>query len=94
MIHITICANLEAWGLRKHGTVSSYIDKGGRCIEYISIEQQYKGNYLLLATIDGKNRKYIIRKGTPEHDALMKMGLMNVTQETMRELVNRFLVTD
>lgn len=93
-IENTICANLEAWGLRKHGTVSSYIDKGGSCIENVSIEQQYKGNYLLLATLDGRNRKYIIRKGTPEHEALTKMGLTNVTQEKLRELVNRFFMTD
>ena len=93
-IENTICENLEVWGLLKQETVYSYIDKGGRCIENIRIEQQYKGNYLLLATVEGRNRKYIIRKGTPEHETLSKMGLTNVTPETMRELVDHFFITN
>ena len=56
------------------------------------MEQQFKGNDLLLATIDGKELKYIIRKGTPEHEELTRMGLANITEEIKKELVERFLL--
>ena len=44
------------------------------------------------ATIDGKPLKYIIRKGTPEHDTLTKTGLANLTEEMMKELTERYLL--
>lgn len=93
-IESCLSEHLSVWGYETRQCVFSFNTPAGCQIADAHIEQQYKGNYLLLATIDGRNRKYIIRKGTPEHDALMKMGLTNVTQETMRELVNRFLATD
>ena len=64
----------------------------GRRLENIHIEQQYKGNYHLLATIDGKALKYIIRKGTPEHDAMTKNGLANITDDVLKDLAERFLL--
>ena len=46
----------------------------------------------MLATIDGKELKYIIRKRTPEHDLLTKTGLANITDEINKELIVRFLL--
>ena len=45
-----------------------------------------------LATIDGKALKYIIRKGTPMHDAMTKNGLANITDDVLKELAERFLL--
>lgn len=67
-------------------TVNGYV------VTDFHLEQQFKGNYLLLATIDGKVSKFIIRKGTPEHDLLTKKGLANITDEIKQELVVRFLL--
>jgi hypothetical protein len=44
------------------------------------------------ATIDGKELKYIIRKGTPEHALLTKTGQANITDEIKKVLVERFLL--
>ena len=73
----TLDGNLEAWGLKER-----------RKNENFHIEQQFKGNYLLQATVDGKNRKYIIRKGTPTHDELTRVGLANVTEEMVKHLLD------
>ena len=66
----TLNGNLESWGLTYAKASSSYVDADGRKIENARLEQQYKGNYHLLATIDGKERKYVIRKKTAEHDEI------------------------
>ena len=58
----------------------------------IVLLQQFKGNYLIRATVDGKNRKYIIRKGTQEHEKLTSVGLANVTDEMMKEMVEKFII--
>ena len=46
----------------------------------------------MLATIDGKELKYIIRKGTPKYDLLTKTGQANITDEIKIVLVERFLL--
>ena len=89
----TLQRNLEAWGLSEPTTISGYTDGSGRKIENIRIEQQFKGNYHLLATIDGREYKYIIRKGTPEHDEITAHGLSNMTEEMMKDLVEKFLIS-
>ena len=53
---------------------------------------QFKGNYHLLATIDGKALKYIIRKGTPEHDEITETGPSKLTEERIKELVEQLLL--
>lgn len=87
----TIDGNLEAWGLKKPQETEVFYDSAGRKIENFHIEQQFNGNYLLQAVIDGKSRKYIIRKGTAEHEEMTKMGIGNVTGEMMREMVERVI---
>ncbi|MBQ4205750.1 MAG: hypothetical protein II662_03720, partial [Bacteroidales bacterium] len=52
----------------------------------------FKGNYLLTAKHGGKNRKYIIRKGTPEHDEMTKIGLANLSEEKVREFLESFFL--
>ena len=76
----------------EEGTQSSAIQVEGHTITDFHIELQYKGNFLLLATIDGRNMKYIIRKGTQEYDAIAMTGLANMTNEKKKELVNLFLL--
>ena len=84
--------HLSSWGYLAEETPFTYMLSSGRRLENIHIEQQYKGNYHLLATIDGKALKYIIRKGTPEHDAMTKNGLANITDDVLKDLAERFLL--
>ena len=91
-VETTITSHLKAWDLWEEGTESSAIQIGRHAVTDFHIELQYKGNYLLLATIDGRNMKYIIRKGTQEHDAIAMTGLASLTDEKKKELVNLFLL--
>lgn len=88
----TLNKNLEYWGITQHKVGISYVDADGRKVENARIEQQYKGNYHLLATIDGKERKYVIRKKTVEHEEISRMGMAILPDEYLRELVSKFLL--
>jgi len=90
-IERTLRGNLEFWGLAKAKAANSYLDAEGRKIENARIEQQYKGNYLLLATIDGKERKYVISKKTAEHDEISRTGMSNLPDGYLKQLVSKYL---
>lgn len=47
--------------------VSVSFDINGKHYSNVSVEQKYKGNYPLLADINGKERKFIIGKNKPEY---------------------------
>ena len=87
----TLNGNLTFWGLANSMTVSSYFEADGHRIENARIEQQYKGNFHLFATIDGKERKYVIRKKTAEHEEISRMGIANMPDGYLKELVSKFL---
>ena len=91
-VETTIIDHLKAWGLWEGESQTSNMTVNGYVVTDFHLEQQFKGNYLLLSTIDGKESKFIIRKGTPEHDLLTKKGLANITDEIKQELVVRFLL--
>ena len=91
-VEATIVEHLKTWGEWKEETPPAELTIKGHTISEIHIEQQYKGNYCLQARVDGANRKYIIRKGTSEHDAITRTGLANLAEETVRELVSRLLI--
>ena len=92
-VETTIVNHLKAWGEQEEDVQTSAIQVEGHTVEYFHIEQQYKGNYLLLATIDGRKMKYIIRKGTQEHDDISKTGLASMTEEKKKELVSHYFLT-
>ena len=91
-VETTIASHLKAWGMWEEGTESSAIQVEGHTVTDFHIELQYKGNFLLLATIDGRNMKYIIRKGTQEHYDIAKVGLASMTEEQKKELVSLYLL--
>ena len=91
-VETTIIEHLKAWGLWEGGIEVSNLIVDNHSVTGFHLEQQFKGNYLLLATIDGKELKYIIRKGTPEYDLLTKTGLANVTEEMRQELILRLIL--
>lgn len=83
--------HLASWGFSSIQQNYSYATLSHR-IANAHLEAMYKGNYHLLATIDGKAVKYVIRKGTPEHEEITKTGLSNLTEERIKELVERLLL--
>ena len=90
-VETTIASHLKAWG-EWEGPESSAIQVEGHTVADFHIKLQYKGNYLLLATIDGSNMKYIIRKGTQEHDDIAKTGLAGITEEKKKELISLYFL--
>ena len=90
-VETTLQHNLEMWGFCPPRTFEPYTDANGRQVENLRIEQQYKGNYHLLATIDGKERKAVIRTKTVEHDEISRHGVPNLADEYLKRLVDKFL---
>ena len=88
----TLNGNLEDWGLANAKSANSYLDADGRKIENARLEQQYKCNYHLLATINGKERKYVIRKKTAEHDEISRTGISNLPDGYLEQLVSKYLL--
>lgn len=88
----TLNGNLASWGLANAKPENSYFEVDGRRIENARIEQQFKGNYHLLATIDGKERKYVIRKKTAEHEKISRTGITNLPDGFVKLLVSKFLL--
>lgn len=89
-IENTLKNNLGRWGLTNPTMVANYIDKSGQHIENVRIEQQFKGNYHLLATIEGRERKYVIRKRTEDHEAISQTGISNLSADYLKELVSKY----
>lgn len=90
-IETCIKEHLSSWGYVHNEQSYSYMSPSGQSINSAHIEAVAKGNYHLLATINGREYKYIIRKGTPEHDEITAQGLSNMTEAEMKNLVDRFL---
>ncbi|MDD7251076.1 MAG: HipA domain-containing protein, partial [Prevotellaceae bacterium] len=89
-VESTILDHLRAWG--EYGepadTVPSEIN--GHKISDIKIEQTYKGNYHLLANIDGEERKFVIGKNKKEYAEIEKTGIANITSEQLFEMAKTF----
>lgn len=91
-IETCLTEHLSKWGYTHNEQSYSYKTLASQSVESAHIEAAAKGNYHLLATIDGREYKYIIRKGTPEHDEITAHGLSNMTEEMMKDLVENFLI--
>lgn len=88
----TLKKNLELWGLAHAKAASTYLDANGRKIENVRLEQQYKGNFHILATIDGRERKFVIRKKTAEHEEISCVGTVNLPDGFLKDLVSKYLL--
>lgn len=86
-IEQSLNANLKAWGLMATKSPIVYTDAKGRLILDARIEQAYKGNYHLLATIDSRPRRYIIRESMPLHKEIALIGIENITQEEISKWI-------
>ena len=92
-IESCLSEHLSSWGFATVQRIYSFTMPSGCRVEDAHLEAAFKGNYHFLATIDNKEVKYVIRKGTPEYDSITKTGLSNLTEEMVRELVGKFLLS-
>ena len=56
----------------------------GHTIKNIRMEQAYKGNFHLLAEIDGHERKFIIGKNKEEFSLIESIGIANLSSDQLK----------
>lgn len=62
----------------------------GHVVRNIRVEQAYKGNFHLLAEIDGKERKFVIGKNKEEYAMIESTGIAHLSQELLRTMVEKY----
>ena len=63
------------------------IEIGGVLYENVRIEQTRKSNYHLYATINDKERKFVISKKIEEYALLEKQGIANLDADVLKGLI-------
>jgi serine/threonine-protein kinase HipA len=63
----------------------------GQMVTNVYLEQAYKGNIHLYATIDGTLRRWIFRPSMPEYALITKQGIANISQSQLRHWVEERL---
>ncbi len=56
-------------------------------ITNVYIEEAYRGNYHLYATINGTPQRFIIRKKTAEHELINQRGISHVDIDILQKIV-------
>ena len=89
-VEATIIGHLKSWGEWKEEIPMSELTINGHAVSNIRIEQAYKGNYHLLATIDGQERKFVIGKNKEEFALIEKTGIANLTFDQLSTMLQTF----
>jgi Uncharacterized protein related to capsule biosynthesis enzymes len=87
-VETCIRKHISDWGYAQESQYNANYES----MKNIHIEQAYKGNIHLLATINGEERKYIIRKGTTLYVELTEQGLSNISTNQLIRLAKQYLV--
>lgn len=87
-----LSSRLAEWGYAAASENDRIQEIDGHSVCDARIEQAYKGNLHLLATVDGRERKYIFRQGTKGYEYANRNGIFNIPQEELRELVRQYLL--
>ena len=90
-VETTIIDHLKSWGEWKDESIAPELTINGCSISNIRIEQAHKGNFHLLATIDGRERKFVIGKSKEEFSLIEKTGIANLTPEQIRTIAEKYL---
>ena len=86
-VEATIIGHLKAWcEWKDEASRTNETTINGHEVSNIRVEQAYKGNFHLLATIDGKERKYVISKNREAYALIEQTGIANLTTEQLRLL--------
>ena len=89
-VETTIIDHLKAWGEWEETLAPSEQVINGYTVSNICIEQAYKGNFHLLATIEGQERKFVIGKNKEEYALIEKTGIANLTDEQLNSMVEKY----
>ena len=89
-VETTIIDHLKAWGEWQTDSAMPGLTINGHMVSNIHMEQAYKGNYHLLAVIDGKERKFVIGKNKEEFALIEKIGVANLSADQLRAMVEKY----
>lgn len=92
-VESTILDHLSAWGEYDKPTESISTEVNGHKISDIRIEQTYKGNYHLMANIDGVERKFVIGKNKKEYAEIERTGIANITSNRLIDLAKKYFAS-
>ena len=89
-IETTIAEHLKSWGELEAITCSTgEFVINGHTVKNIRMEQAYKGNFHLLAEIDGQERKFVIGKNKEEFSLIESIGIANLSSDQLKEMMER-----
>ena len=86
-VEATILTHLRAWGESPETAAAPSFTVNGHTVADVRVEQAYKGNFHLLATIDGRERKYVIGKNRDAFSLIEQTGAAHLTAAQLRTLV-------
>lgn len=92
-IETTIAEHLKSWGELEAITYSTgEFVINGHTVKNIRMEQAYKGNFHLLAEIDGQERKFVIGKNKEEFSLIESIGIVNLSSDQLKEMMEKYFV--
>ena len=102
-IETTIAEHLKSWGELEAITCSTgEFVINGHTVKNIRMEQAYKGNFHLLAEIDGQERKFVIGNGQErkfvigknkeEFSLIESIGIANLSSDQLKEMMEKYFV--
>ena len=89
-VETIIIDHLKAWGEWQENAITPEFTINGHSVSNIRIEQAYKGNFHLLASVDGKECKYVIGKNKEVFSLIEKTGIANLTAEQLKAMVETY----
>ena len=89
-VEATIIGHLKSWGEWDEGYNISEQVINGHTVSNVRIEQAYKGNFHLLATIDGEERRFVIGKNKEEFAMIETTGIANLTCGQMMLMTEKY----
>ena len=93
-VEATIISHLKAWGEWNEDTAIPAQIINGHTVSNIRIEQAYKGNFHLLANIDGKERKFVIGKNKDEFSLIENTGITNLSADQLAAMAKKYFSLD
>ena len=92
-IETTIAEHLKSWGELEAITCSTgEFVINGHTVKNIRMEQAYKGNFHLLAEIDGQERKFVIGKNKEEFSLIESIGIANLSSDQLKGMMEKYIV--
>jgi serine/threonine-protein kinase HipA len=87
-IEDVLLTHLREWGFEDcRLEIGHWRLEDGREVTNVYLEQAYKGNIHLYATIDGVARRWVLRPAFPEYNTITSLGITNIPANLLKQLV-------